>query len=83
VHTSIKTRYVDGKPKLISMPSESAFCVMSKQEMEAKSVQEIHKILKDRHICITDQSHLPLGFDEDGLATLSQLDKSVVIHGII
>src|ERR1700676_1497155 len=82
VHTSMEKFYVDGKPKWLAEPDKSAFCVISKQEMKAKSTQEIHEILKNCHICVTDESPPPFVFDEDGLETLGGLDKSVVIHGI-
>jgi hypothetical protein len=82
VHTSMEKFYVNRKLKWLAEPDKSAFCIISKQEMKVKSTQEIHEILKNCHICITDKPLPPFVFNEDGLETLGWLDKSVVIHGI-
>ena len=74
--------YVDGKPKWISKPEDSAFCVLSKAEMDAKTAEEIQAILKRQHICITDQFRPVLQFDAAGLATLGRLDKPVTVQGM-
>jgi hypothetical protein len=83
VHKAVECSYVDGKPKWMSRPEDSAFCVLSKHAMESKSGKEIQDILKDRHIYIIDQSQPLPQFDENALMTLGQLDKPIIMHGAV
>lgn len=83
IHKAVERFYVDGKPKWMSRPKDSAFCILSKHEMENKGAKEIQDILKHRHLYVVDQSK-PMGqFNENALATLGPLDKSIIMHGMM
>jgi hypothetical protein len=70
VHKAVEGCYVDGKLKWMSRPDDSAFCILSKDEMEAKSEKAIQDILKDHRIYVIDHSQPLPQFDEHALATL-------------
>jgi hypothetical protein len=82
IHNAVITGYKDGRPLWIACPEESAFCILSKQELENKSEQEIQEIFRRKHVVIHDQFEPTLAFDENGLKTLGDLYKSVTIQGM-
>jgi hypothetical protein len=51
--------------------------------MESKSIEEVQDILKHHHIYVIDHSKPLPQFDENALATLGQLDKSIIMHGMV
>lgn len=79
----MEASYIDGLPAWKARPQDSDICILSKAEMDAKSPEEIQKILRHKHIYVEkDLNFKPkYGFDEEGLATLTQLDRPVIIHG--
>jgi hypothetical protein len=83
IHNAVERCYVDGKPKWMSRPEDSAFCIISKHEMDCKSGKEIQEILKYRHIYVIDESPPMSQFNEDALGSLGQFDKSIVMHGMM
>ena len=83
IHQAVKAGYKDGKPLWMASPDESVFCVMSKQEFESKSDQEIQDLFKRKHIVVHDQFLPTLSFDEKGLRTLGDLRRPVTIHGVL
>ena len=66
----------------MSSPEQSAFCIISKQELQSNSDQEIQAICCAKHVVVHDQFELTLNFDEKGLKTLEDMYKSVTIHGV-
>ena len=66
----------------MASPKKSAFCIISKQDFESKSDQEIQNILKEKHIVVTDEFKPSLSFDDKGLRTLGDLYKPVTIQGV-
>jgi hypothetical protein len=82
IHSAVIAGYKDGRPLWMACPEESAFCILSKQELENKSDQEIQAIFRRKHVVIHDQFEPTLAFDEKGLKTLGDLYKSVTIHGV-
>jgi hypothetical protein len=61
---------------------QSAFCILSKQEFENKSDEEIQQLFRRKHVVVHDQFEPTLSFDENGLRTLGDLYKPVTIHGV-
>lgn len=82
IHSAVIAGYKDGRPLWMACPEESAFCILSKQELENKSDQEIQAIFRQKHVVIHDQFEPTLAFDEQGLKTLGDLYKSVTIQGV-
>jgi hypothetical protein len=82
IHNAVMAGYKDGRPLWMACPEESAFCILSKQELESKTDQEIQAIFRRKHVVIHDQFEPTLGFDERGLKTLGDLYKTVTIHGV-
>ena len=82
IHRAVTAGYQDGQPLWMGCPQESVFCILSKQEFESKSGDEIQAIFRRKHIVIYDQFQPTIAFDEKGLKTLGDLHKSVTIHGV-
>jgi hypothetical protein len=82
IHNAVIAGYKDGRPLWMACPDESAFCILSKQELESKSNEEIQGLFWRKHVVIHDQFEPTLTFDENGLKTLGDLHKSVTIHGM-
>ena len=83
IHNAIITGYKDNKPLWMTSPDESVFCVISKQDVESKSDQELQDLFKGKHIVIHDQFTPTLSFDEKGLQTLGDLYRPVTIQGVL
>ena len=67
----------------MASPDESVFCVISKQNVESKSDQELQDLFKEKHIVIHDQFTPTLSFDKKGLETLGDLYRPVTIQGVL
>jgi len=70
------------KPNLSTVGKVYAI-VMSKQEFESKSDQEVQDLFKRKHIVVHDQFEPTLSFDEKGLRTLGNLHRPVTIQGML
>jgi hypothetical protein len=46
IHSAVIAGYKDGRPLWMACPEESTFCILSKQELEKKSDQEIQAIFR-------------------------------------
>ena len=73
--------YIDGKPTWMADPEHSTICVLSRQDIETMGEGVIQEIFHKKHIIIKDQFQPKLGFNEEGLQTLAQLDKPVTLQG--
>jgi hypothetical protein len=62
-------------------PEHSTLCVLSRQEMESMGDGVIQEIFGKKHIIVKDQFQPKLGFNQEGLKTLAQLDKPVTLQG--
>jgi hypothetical protein len=82
VHEAVVAGYKDDQPLWMTCPEESVFCVISKQELESKSDQDVQELFHRKHVVIHDQFQPMLAFDQKGLETLGDLYKSVTIHGV-
>ena len=82
IYRAVTPGYQDGQPLWMVCLQESVFCILSKQEFESKSGDEIQGIFRRKHIVVYDQFQPTLAFDEKGLKTLGDLNKSVTIHGV-
>jgi hypothetical protein len=78
----IKAGFVNGLPPHISDIENSCFCIMSEDEFEEKSVEEIQRIMKEKHILVTDLHSSVLKFDAKGLSSLASLSIVTDIQGM-
>jgi hypothetical protein len=81
IHQAVMASYEGHQPLWMASPDQSVFSIMSKQEFEGKSDEEIQEIFRRKHIVIHHQFQPTLSFDERGLRTLGDLFKPVTIHG--
>ena len=79
--TAINARFVDGRPLHVADPEKSAFLVMTEDEFESKSVEEIQGIFRQKHILVMDMCSAPLQFDSRGLSSLTRLSTITHIQG--
>jgi hypothetical protein len=82
IHQAVVAGYKDHRPLWMASPDKSVFCILSKQEFETKSDEEIQQIFRRQDIVVHDKFEPALSFDEKGLGTLGVLDKTVTIHGV-
>lgn len=83
LHRAVESYYINDLPAWQSKPDDSVFCVLSQQEMNSKTAEEVQSILREKHIYVRRDPLLDLdnNFDDSTLRTLCPLDKSIVIHG--
>jgi hypothetical protein len=81
IHNAVITGYKDNQPLWMACPEESVFCIMSKQEFQRMSDQEVQALFRRKHVVIHNQFEPTLAFDENSLKTLGDLFKPVTIHG--
>jgi hypothetical protein len=84
LHSAVETSYVDGGPLWKTRPQDSSIHLLSTLEMESKSEKEVQDILRHQHIYIhPSPSFKPsYGFDAEGMSTVAELDKSIILHGV-
>jgi hypothetical protein len=82
IHQAVIACYKDHRPSWMASIEQSAFCILSKQEFENKSDEEIQQLFRRKHVVVHDQFEPTLSFDENGLRTLGDLYKPVTIHGV-
>jgi hypothetical protein len=82
IHKAVAAGYKDGRPLWMACPEQSVFSIMSKQKFQRMSDQETQALFRRKHIVIYDQFKPTLTFDENGLKTLGDLLKPVIIHGV-
>ncbi|KIM38926.1 hypothetical protein M413DRAFT_419911 [Hebeloma cylindrosporum] len=73
--------YINDKPKHISDPDRSMFRIISSEDEVYLSPKKVQKILRERHIVVTNVKSHTTTFDHRGLETLSPLNAIVTIDG--
>jgi len=77
----IEAGYLDGKPLHIADPEISRFDIISFVDFQAMSPRQIQDRLRHKNVVVTGSPHPNMTFDE-GLRTLSPLDRKVPIQGM-
>jgi hypothetical protein len=62
-------------------PDHSTICVLSLQDVESMREEDLQDIFRMQHVVVPDQFRQTLNFDEDGLKTLAELNKTVTLQG--
>jgi len=81
LNKAIQENDVEGKPLFIAEPTQSIFKILTDDEYQACSTQEIQDYLRTQHIVVKDRKIPNHKFDENGLRTLRPLNDPVTIHG--
>ena len=71
-----------GKPLHVADPSRSLFHIVSLQDFEQMSDQEVQNLHAQSHILVTGYPQESFGFDEKGMATLAARSRVFTIQGV-
>jgi len=75
-------QYEQGLPLHLSDPTRSALAVMSEAEFKKMEADEVQKLLRTKHILISDcADNESLNFDEQGMRTLCLPMKEFEVQG--
>lgn len=70
-----------GLPMHLADPGRSLMMIMTEEEYRNKSAKELHLILKDQHLLVTDCDFKQCSLDEVSLASFSPLHREVTMTG--
>jgi hypothetical protein len=71
-----------GKPLHVADPSRSMFHIITLQDFNQMSDQEVQALHTHSHILITGYPQESFGFDEKGMATLAAPSRVFTIQGV-
>ena len=62
-------------------PARSSIRILSRQDVEGMGEDDLQDIFRTQHVVVPDQFRQTLEFDEEGLKSLAELNKTVTLHG--
>jgi hypothetical protein len=74
---------VRGGPAWLTSPITSCLRILSREEFDDMSAQDVQHILSEQHIYVkpAEDMYHDQGFIPTTLSTLADLDKPIVVHG--
>ena len=72
-----------GMPLHVTDPSRSMFRVMTVQDFNSRSIEELQELHARYHVLVTGYPQASFGFDSKGMATLSTRTRVFTIQGVL
>jgi hypothetical protein len=81
LYQRIEATYKNQKPLHLADPPESVLAIFAYEEFAAMSSRELKSVLEKKNVVVSGHPVPKIGFDEQGLETLSSMHLPVSLHG--